>query len=382
MTVRYVIGPAYAVVRGGAVVVLPEKVTPELVDELWTRLGDGGGVVPVLEVLTGSFGASLASLPPFAIAVVDGRRVQVASRGATSVTVDRAGGREHVSGEGVTTWAERTFDEVVDLSVQVGVGEPEHLVDARALPLDAGVTLVTSVGARLTGDALPTAPVRHPERVREPWEDDGPAFAPTPATSQAPAPAPSPPASPVPSAPVGPAISVPVPVAEPAPPGALAGEATIAPEATMVPSLTVVPDDVPRVAGDGEAAPDSREGDRADDVVGPDEVSPDQVSPDQASPDETTGYGHLWGSTVHSSVEAAAVRPPDEDEDEDEDGEEPEGAPASAPAIVSAVPAPAAPAPTAPAPAAPAPAAPAPAPAPPAPAPEAVDEIDGSTVLS
>ncbi|MGW8565482.1 hypothetical protein [Isoptericola sp. NPDC055881] len=391
MTVRYVIGPAYAVVRGGAVVVLPEKVTPELVDELWTRLGDGGGVVPVLEVLTGSFGASLASLPPFAIAVVDGRRVQVASRGATSVTVDRAGGREHVSGEGVTTWAERTFDEVVDLSVQVGVGEPEHLVDARALPLDAGVTLVTSVGARLTGDALPTAPVRHPERVREPWEDDGPAapFAPTPAASQTPAPAPvpapSPPAPPVPSAPVGPAISVPVPVAEPAPPGALAGEATIAPEATMVPSLTVVPDDVPRVAGDGEAAPDPREGDRADDVVGPDEVSPDRVSPDrvtpdQASPDETTGYGHLWGSTVHSSVEAAAVRPPDEDEDED--GEEPEGAPASAPAIVSAVPAPAAPAPTAPAPAAPAPAAPAPAPAPPAPAPEAVDEIDGSTVLS
>ncbi|MFC7877930.1 hypothetical protein [Isoptericola sp. NPDC057391] len=302
MTVRYVIGPAYAVVRGGAVVVLPEKVTPELVEELWTALGEQAGVVPVLEVLTGSFGASLASLPPFAIAVADGRRVQVASRGATSVTVARVDGRDHVSGEGVTTWAERTFDDVVDLAVQVGVTEPDDLVDARALPLDAGVVLVRSVGARLTDDALPAAPARRAEPVPEPWEDADlapPADAPAATPSPGPAAVPSPVAS-VPGLPDG----------ADAPEATIAPESTIAPEATVAPGPAVTAGDVPRPATDPPAAGAEEAGDAAD----------------EAPVEETTGYGHLWGSTVHRAVEAAAVRPPDEDDDEDAD------APADAPA--------------------------------------------------
>ena len=295
MTVRYVIGPAYAVVRGGAVVVLPEKVTPELVDELWTTLGERPGVVPVLEVLTGSFGSSLASLPPFAIAVADGRRVQVASRGATSVTVARADGRDHVSGEGVTTWAERTFDEVVDLAVQVGVTEPEDLVDARALPLDAGVVLVRSVGTRLTGEPLPAVAVRRSEPVREPWEDSGPepAGAPTPVAA-------------------APALAAPV-----------APEATIAPEATMVPGLTVTSEDVPRPAA-AEPAPgatgaevraDDLAGDRADDGGA---TAGGAAGAGEPPVEESTGYDHLWGSTVHRAVEAAAVRPQGDDDAEDD----------------------------------------------------------------
>ncbi|MGE9364180.1 hypothetical protein [Isoptericola nanjingensis] len=293
MTVRYVIGPAYAVVRGGAVVVLPEKVTPELVDELWTTLGERAGVVPVLEVLTGSFGASLASLPPFAIAVADGRRVQVASRGATSVTVARVDGRDHVSGEGVTTWAERTFDDVVDLSVQVGVTEPDDLVDARALPLDAGVVLVRSVGLRLTEDALAAAPVRRQDPVREPWEDTGP-----PEVDEVPAAAaPSAPAPVVPRAPV-PSVDT-----------AFASEATIAPESTVAPGLAVTSDDVPRPVADGDL----------------DQVSGADVAETPAGPgtpvEETSGYDHLWGSTVHRAVEAAAVRPPSEEDDEEGPGQ-------------------------------------------------------------
>ena len=293
MTVRYVIGPAYAVVRGGAVVVLPEKVTPELVEELWTALGEQAGVVPVLEVLTGSFGASLASLPPFAIAVADGRRVQVASRGATSVTVARVDGRDHVSGEGVTTWAERTFDEVVDLAVQVGVTEPEDLVDARALPLDAGVVLVRSVGTRLTDDVLPAAPARRAAPVPEPWEDadlDPPADPPAATPSPGPAAAPAPVAS-VPGLPDG----------SDAPEATIAPESTIAPEATVAPGPAVTAGDVPSPATDPPAAGAEEAGDAAD----------------EAPVEETTGYGHLWGSTVHRAVEAAAVRPPDEDDDED-----------------------------------------------------------------
>ncbi|MEN5075224.1 hypothetical protein ABE437_15490, partial [Isoptericola cucumis] len=311
MTSRYVIGPAYAVVRGGAVVVLPEKVTPELVEELWTVLGEQAGVVPVLEVLTGSFGASLASLPPFAIAVADGRRVQVASRGATSVTVARPDGRDHVSGEGVTTWAERTFSDVVDLAVQVGVTESaEDLLDERALPLDAGVVLVSSVGVRLTHDAAPAAAAPRAVPALEPWESDPAPAAAEPAAGSA----------------AGSDRAEPVDLVGSVP--ASAPEATIAPEATMVPSLTVTGADVPRPAGDAEdAAPDdvpapvatggplAARGADGQDAADP-AADPAVVAP-EAPVDETTGYGHLWGSTVHRAVEAAAVRPEPENEDED-----------------------------------------------------------------
>ncbi|MCK9792668.1 FHA domain-containing protein [Isoptericola sp. 4D.3] len=320
MTVRYVIGPAYAVVRGGAVVVLPEKVTPELVDELWTTLGSGGGVVPVLEVLTGSFGASLASLPPFAIAVADGRRVQVAARGATSVTVARADDRQHVSGEGVTTWAERTFEDVVDLAVQVGVTEAEHLVDGRAMPLDAGVVLVTSVGARLTDEAMPAAPARRQAPVRDPWEDDGPDE--EPAT----------PVVPVAAVPKTPVAAV--PAGDPDPLGA--SESTIAPDATLVPALTVTSGEVPRLRP-VDAVDDADAGPADDDEAAESGDEGAATSSEGDAPvEETTGYGHLWGSTVHRAVEAAAVRP---DEEEDEDGEaDGDGGPQAGPAPVAAVP--------------------------------------------
>ena len=359
-------------------VVLPEKVTPELVEELWTVLGEHAGVVPVLEVLTGSFGASLASLPPFAIAVADGRQVQVASRGATSVTVARPDGRDHVSGEGVTTWAERTFSDVVDLAVQVGVTESDQdLLDERALPLDAGVVLVSSVGVRLTHDARPAAAAPRGAPVAEPWESEPKPAAPQPAAPQ------------------------------PAGDGPATPEATIAPEATMVPSLTVTGDDVPRPADDlSRPADDDADGDAAAVGGAPAPVAAlgggplaalgtgEQDSPGTAAAEppleETTGYGHLWGSTVHRAVEAAAVRP--EPEAEDEEAAE---TPASAgPADAASAPVPS------PAPAAPEtggtvdrpgeatvaePAEPEPSgPSEPAPAtPEGTDDdIDGSTVMS
>ncbi|MCK0118047.1 FHA domain-containing protein [Isoptericola sp. S6320L] len=282
MTARYVIGPAYAVVRGGTVVVLPEKVTPELVAELWGVLEHGGGVVPVLEVLTGAFGASLASLPPFALAVADGRRVQVAARGAASVTVARADGRDHVSGDGVTTWAERTFDDVVDLAVQVGTTEPDaDLVDVRALPLTSGVVLVASVGVRLTQDAVAAAAPRRADPAPDPWELDD--VDPVPVTD----------------APVAPA-----PVATGA---SDASDATIVPEATFAPVGLA-----PGAGAEPEPVPES------DDTGSSPAEEPSAGEPPV---EETTGFGHLWGSTVMRGVEAAAVRPPEED-DEDEDGPE------------------------------------------------------------
>jgi hypothetical protein len=341
MTARYVMGPAYVVVRGGAVVLLPEKVTPELVDELWTVLGERSGVVAVLEVLTGAFGASLASLPPFAMAVTEGRRVQVAARGGASVTIAREDGREHVAGDGVTTWAERTFDDVVDLAVQVGVTESrEDLVDVRGLPLGDGVVLAASVGVRLTESAAPAAATPRPEPATEPWEAEPRHRPASSASSVSPASAASPAAGDVTAAPAPlPPSDAPV---SGVPFGAVDTEATIAPESTFHPAAALA-----------ESSPAEAEGSpagvRDEDAALPAAPEP---APSADAPEETTGFGHLWGSTVLRGVEDAAVRPPEEDEEED----------------VAATPPP------------PAPVTSAPAPAPAAPSVE--DEIDGSTVLS
>ena len=114
MTLRYVTGQARALVRGGAVVLLPEPVEAQLVDQVWDQLGTEPGVVEVLQVLTGAFGSSLRTLPPFAVAVVAGRRVHVAVRGALAVTLEvESGERVHVDGDDVTTWSERVVEDVV-----------------------------------------------------------------------------------------------------------------------------------------------------------------------------------------------------------------------------------------------------------------------------
>lgn len=111
MTLRYVTGTARAVVRGGTVVVLPGPVEASLVEQVWDQLGADAGVVEVLQVLTGAFGSSLRTVPPFVVAVVTDRRVHVAARGRVSVTLELDGGeRVRVDGEGVTTWSERVLE--------------------------------------------------------------------------------------------------------------------------------------------------------------------------------------------------------------------------------------------------------------------------------
>ncbi|AEG43391.1 FHA domain-containing protein [Isoptericola variabilis] len=279
MTLRYVTGPSYAVVRGGAVVMLPEKVSPELVDELWRVLGRGAGVVPLLEVLTGSFGASLASLPPFAVVVTGGggagddgaggTRVQVAVRGATTVHVGTADGeRVTVTGEAVTTWAERTFDDVAELAVHGALaGAGDTLVDDRGLPLDAGVVLAASVGA-----VLAERRAGSPSDVARPVADERPA------------------------------VDLPAAVVDEVP----LADAPAAP-AAAVPLTSVVPP-----AAEHDPAPEP-EHDRA-----PEPVHEPEHAPEPAPVEETSGYGHLWGSTVHRGVEAAAVRPEEDEEEADE----------------------------------------------------------------
>ncbi|MBE9940905.1 hypothetical protein G8C60_17415, partial [Cellulosimicrobium cellulans] len=174
MTLRYVTGTARTVVRGGAVVVLPAPVEPSLVEQVWDQLGTDAGVVEVLQVLTGAFGSSLRTVPPFVVAVVTGRRVHVAARGRLSVTLELDGGeRVQVEGEGVTTWSERVLDDVVELLVQADAGvvpvEPAPpggplLGDALSVPLESGVVLASAVAWPL---------VERPERPEQPVASGG-----------------------------------------------------------------------------------------------------------------------------------------------------------------------------------------------------------------
>ncbi|MFC8922221.1 FHA domain-containing protein [Cellulosimicrobium sp. NPDC057127] len=294
MTLRYAPGDARALVRGGAVVLLPAPVDEAVVEPLWDQIGTEPGVVEVLQVLTGAFGSSLRTLPPFAVAVLVDRRAHVAVRGALAVTLETAGGeRLHVDGEDVTTWSERVVDDVTDMVVRTGavpVAAGEELTaGAGSLPLASGVVLADAVAWRL---------VARPRRAAE---------------AAAPA---VPPAPPAPVEPSLPAVS------------ARPSEETIAPVATTYAPLDVPPPD--RAATDEPAAGPAPE------------------------PEPDDDYAHLWGSTVLRTVEDAAVRTDEDVEDDPAD----EPAPAAPVPVDAQPPAPLPAAPLPPAPVPPPPAAP------------------------
>lgn len=319
MTLRYVTGTARAVVRGGTVVVLPGPVEASLVEQVWDQLGADAGVVEVLQVLTGAFGSSLRTVPPFVVAVVADRRVHVAARGRVTVTLELDGGeRVRVEGEGVTTWSERVLDDVVELLVRADAGvvapldespagEP-LLGDAATLPLVSGVVLAGAVAWPLA--ERPARPAA--EDSQDSVDDVGM----VPSVDVAPVDRPSWGTA------VGPAAAEPAPAVEPAaaPLGALGAtlrlpEETIAPEPEPHAPGPQVPVDEPATALDEPSADD------ADD-----------------------DYAHLWGSTILRTVEDAAVRTED-DEEHDEPAAPAPVTPPVPPAPVAAEPAPSAPVP-------------------------------------
>ncbi|MFE6237291.1 FHA domain-containing protein [Cellulosimicrobium sp. NPDC057862] len=285
MTLRYVTGTARAVVRGGTVVVLPGPVEASLVEQVWDQLGTDAGVVEVLQVLTGAFGSSLRTVPPFVVAVVADRRVHVAARGRVTVTLELDGGeRVRVEGEGVTTWSERVLDDVVELLVRADTGVVGALDEAPAggpllgstasLPLVSGVVLAGAV-------AWPLAERPAPPVVEDLLDDDAPAvdLAPTDRPSW------------------GTTVE---PVAEEAAPAVV----TAAPlGATLrLPEETIAPEpesgaQVPPVVADEPAATTE-------------EPAP-AASPEADADDD---YAHLWGSTILRTVEDAAVRTEDDEE--------------------------------------------------------------------
>jgi len=132
-----------AVTRRGAVA-LSADTPPALAVRIWTEVAEGRGLAAVLEALTGTFGTSLASLPPFAVALAEGTSLRVAVRGSLVLEVDTAGGRETISGAGVTTWTERVLDDVSHVTLRTSA-TAQRGDDDPGLPIADGVVLASTV---------------------------------------------------------------------------------------------------------------------------------------------------------------------------------------------------------------------------------------------
>ncbi|MCZ4067204.1 FHA domain-containing protein [Microbacterium sp. H37-C3] len=129
-----------------AAVALPANVSIPTVEAVWRRLEERG-IGAVIEALTGAFGTSLAAIPDFILAIVEGDGLRVAVRGPVELVVETESGPLSVSGQGVSTWVERHIPGVQRASALFADAADE----AASLPFVEGVVAADSVTVDLTG---------------------------------------------------------------------------------------------------------------------------------------------------------------------------------------------------------------------------------------
>lgn len=176
-----------------AAVALPANVSIPTVEAVWRRLEERG-IGAVIEALTGAFGTSLAAIPDFILAIVEGDGLRVAVRGPVELVVETESGPLSVSGRGVSTWVERHIPGVQRASALFADAADE----AASLPFVEGVVAADSVTVDLTGArpgvrpaspfvAAPTTPaVPAPEPPAAAAESPAPPAAPTEDESELP----------------------------------------------------------------------------------------------------------------------------------------------------------------------------------------------------
>ncbi|MDF2442931.1 MAG: hypothetical protein JWR01_1134 [Subtercola sp.] len=166
-------GTSLAVVSAGGVAMLPGDVPPGITETIWSALDEGRGLGAVLEAFTSAFGASLAAIPPFAVAIFSGAEVRIAVRGSFAITVTEPGVDPlAVSGRDITTWSERVVTGAQILEFGTSAGAPDALPGdtPKALGIRSGVVLADSVRVELStvpdgtppAAALPPAPAPAP----------------------------------------------------------------------------------------------------------------------------------------------------------------------------------------------------------------------------
>jgi hypothetical protein len=289
--VRYVPGRSAVVARGRVLVALPDAPL-DAATTVWESLDGTPGIMDVLQAMSAAFDTSLAALPPFAAVLSAGGRTHVLVRGALDVTVEReTSGDLTIEGHDVTTWVERSLDGVTGAVVRLG---PDVLAAADAAAADS---LLPFAGGVVRADvAVLGAPARRRRDLEVSEGSSGVvSLAESPPSSGAPV------DWPVPTWARGAEPPAPTPV--PSPPG---DEETA--QETLTDLGTIVPSAVPAAP-----APD-RDSDPAESslsAASPAVTNPgEQPVPADGSDAPETGddYGELWETTIHRSVEEAAVR--------------------------------------------------------------------------
>lgn len=266
---RYSPGEWLGVVTTRGMALISPDVPADVIDRVWLSMAAEDGLAAVLGGLVGSFGTSLGSLPPFAVASFDRvtGEARVVVRGATRVTVTSTdGSATQVSGLGVTTWQESVIAAATLVEFSIGAAADVQLL------LRDGVVRASGMRWTLVDGAEPDDEPEEPDDAADPAE---PAFAPVAAVAGA---AVAPPV-------VDPASAT-VPESEPEP----------EPDPVPVPVLDVEP----LVADIGETL--EQTGETLADSAFTTTVSGDDLG-------VTTGYDDLiFGETRISTVEDAAVR--------------------------------------------------------------------------
>lgn len=259
-----------------------------LAERIWARVHQDSRLGTFLKTLAEGSDAGFLDLPTFAVAVADGERWHIAVRGALTVEAQLSERVELLSGEGITTWAERVLPEPQALRLGAIVGEAGPLVDGvvPAGGLVLGEFRAGSSAQQINGpDAEAAAPNVHQAPDPEVLQDAGVECSPSPGEGRNLNPEAEPSAEPEPEA----DLDV---LAEPAQEpdldaAALEGSFAAAQE-------TLAEDEEPEADVAGQAGPQ-----------------------DHALADTPAGnkYAALWDHSIALDVEAAAIRP-DEDQAE------------------------------------------------------------------
>lgn len=267
-TPRWSGGTDIALAWPGGVALVAGRVGLDVAERLWTRVRAESKLGTFLKTLAAASDSGFLDLPDFAVAVSDGSRWQVAVRGAVELEIVSAMGSEVLSGEGVTTWAEKSVEDPRGLRLRMAPSSKDEgpLVDgvgqASAIQVGESVPLVDGV------------PEDEPRAEASPFAPAAPIVA-MPSV--------------VPSAPV---------VVEPAGP-ILGDESPIA-----------APEDQPEA--DGGASATLAEEDELEDVESEEVeeavIEDPQPGESQQEPEDDNPYRGLWDRSIAVDVESAAIR--------------------------------------------------------------------------
>jgi hypothetical protein len=279
MSLSYAPGPQF-------LVAIPKlafhTASEDLARRVWAATDEASDAQDLLVALVRD---GLAILEAFVLIDARDDRVRVLVRGPFTVCARGPEGNVEWTGSGVTTWAEKAFDQVDDIRV----GEQQAAADR--LPLRIGIVRCAGFEFRPTGPGADRSS-QLPDDALQPAGPSGPAQSPPLVVS----PAVSAPIIVVPSLADLPASEPPaIPVEPPT------GE----PQAPLAPSLAKKPTTLQVSCAESE--PDADHGPEAlpVSVVGP---SP-KVDPAQTRTENVDdGFDHLFESTIVRSVEDAAIR--------------------------------------------------------------------------